>query len=115
MNSAPNSSGSKTGRISISDSPGIGFGQRLTHSTASSIDFTCHSQSQATSSLVSANGPSITVRPSPAKRTRLPRELGCSPSTSRKNIRGVESSRFAGRARRHRDVAIDQVRAGGRP
>src|SRR5690349_13416467 len=32
------------------------------------------------SSLVSPNGPSITVRLSPEKRTRAPFELGCSPS-----------------------------------
>jgi hypothetical protein len=45
VNSLPKSSASKTGRISISDSsPGIGSGQRLTHSTASSIDFTCQIQ-----------------------------------------------------------------------
>ena len=34
---SPKSSASKTWRISISDSPSIGFGQRLTHSMASSM------------------------------------------------------------------------------
>ncbi len=52
---------SKRGRISISDSPGIGFGQRLTHSMASSIDFTRQIQKPATSSFVSAKGPSVTA------------------------------------------------------
>ncbi len=80
MNSAPKSSASRSCRISIPDSTGIGFGQRFTHSTASSIDFTCHSQKPATSSLVSANGPSITVRFLPANRTRLPFDVGCNPS-----------------------------------
>src|SRR5206468_11797836 len=38
------------------------------------------SQKPATSSFVSANGPSITVRSSPSNLTRAPFELGCSPS-----------------------------------
>ena len=80
MSSSPKSSASKTWRISISDSPSIGLGQRLTHSIASSIDFTCHSQKPATSSFVSANGPSITVRSLPENWTRAPFELGCRPS-----------------------------------
>src|SRR5262245_16665220 len=80
VNSAPKSSASNTWRISTSLSVCIGLGQRLTHSTASSIDRTCHSQKPAISSLVSANGPSITVRLAPEKRTRLPFELGWSPS-----------------------------------
>src|SRR6185503_9527701 len=90
VNSAPKSSASKIGRISISDSwpnfarssgvPVFGFGQRFTHSIASSIDFTFHSQKPAISSLVSANGPSMTVVFPPAKRTRAPFELGCRPS-----------------------------------
>ena len=58
----------------------MGFGQRLTHSIASSFDFTCHSQKPAISSFVSANGPSITVRFVPENLTRAPFELGCSPS-----------------------------------
>jgi hypothetical protein len=37
-------------------------GQRVSHSMASSFDFTCHSQKPAISSFVSAKGPSITVR-----------------------------------------------------
>jgi membrane-bound lytic murein transglycosylase B len=81
VNSAPKSSASKTGRISISDSsPGMGSGQRRTHSTASSIDLTCHIQKPATSSLVSANGPSMVVFLPPENRTRLPSLLGWSPS-----------------------------------
>ena len=45
VSSAPKSSASNTGRISTSPS-GVpsGFGMRLTHSIASSIDLTCHSQ-----------------------------------------------------------------------
>ena len=69
-----------TCRISISESPGIGFEQRLTRSIASSFEFTCHSQNPAMNSFVSANGPSITVRFFPEKRTRAPFELGCKPS-----------------------------------
>src|SRR6185437_3269428 len=40
------------------------------------------SQNPATSSLVSANGPSITVRFAPENFTRAPLELGCSPSAA---------------------------------
>ena len=72
VNSAPKSSASKTGRISISVLAVERVGQRFTHSTASSIDFTFHSQKPAMSSLVSANGPSMTVRLPPENRTRLP-------------------------------------------
>src|SRR2546422_2663182 len=43
---------------------------------ASSIERTCHSQYPATSSLASANGPSITVRLLPSNRTRFPSGLG---------------------------------------
>src|SRR5260370_36789126 len=80
VSSEPKSSASNTWRISISASPSWGHGQRLTHSIASSIDLTCHSQKPAISSLVSAKGPSITVRFFPEKRTRLPFELAWSPS-----------------------------------
>src|SRR5207247_8496175 len=52
------------------------YGARLSHSRASSIERTCHSQYPATSSLLSANGPSMTVRFFPSNRTRLPSELG---------------------------------------
>ena len=38
------SAASYSGRISISESSSIGFGQRFSHATASSIDFTSHSQ-----------------------------------------------------------------------
>src|SRR5688572_19473389 len=76
VRAAPKSSASNTWRSSISESVSIGLGQRLTHSIASSLDFTCHSQKPATSSLVSRKGPSITVRVFPEKRTRTPLELG---------------------------------------
>src|SRR6266571_4276466 len=79
VSSEPKSSASKTWRISISASPSWGLGQRLTHSTASSMDLTCHSQKPAISSLVSLKGPSITVRSAPENRTRLPFELGLEP------------------------------------
>ena len=42
--SGSKSSGSHKGRISRSLGPGIGFGHRLAHSTASSIDRTCQTQ-----------------------------------------------------------------------
>ena len=71
---------SKTGRISSSHSSLWGFGQRLTHSIASSIERTCQSQKPARSSFVSAKGPSMTVRRGPEKRTRLPSELALRPS-----------------------------------
>src|SRR5882762_7412083 len=82
VSSEPKSSASNTWRISISASPSWGLGQRLTHSIASSIDLTCHSQKPAISSLVSVKGPSITVRFPPEKRTRLPFELAWSPSAA---------------------------------
>src|SRR3546814_12773302 len=44
VHSSPKSSFSNTWRISTSHSPSSGFGQRLTHSMASSFDLTCHSQ-----------------------------------------------------------------------
>src|SRR6478735_1316354 len=64
-------------------SPGIGFGQRCAHSSASSIERTSHIQKPATSSLVSANGPSVTVRCLPEKCTpapasRMPALASCS-------------------------------------
>ena len=52
-----------------------------THSMASSIDLTWMSQKPAISSLVSAKGPSMTVRSFPENRTRAPFELGWSPSS----------------------------------
>src|SRR5215510_8275249 len=60
----------------------MGLGQRLTQSIASCSDLHFQSQNPATSSLVSANGPSITVRLSPENLTRAPLELGCSPLPS---------------------------------
>ena len=44
VNASPKSSAVTKGRISISDSPGIGFGQRLTHAMASAIDGTSQTQ-----------------------------------------------------------------------
>src|SRR5215475_14814911 len=58
----------------------MGLGQRFTHVTASSIDFTFQSQYPAVSSFVSANGPSVTVRLFPENLTRLPYLLGFNPS-----------------------------------
>ena len=56
-------------------------GERLIHSTASSRLATCQIQKPATSSLASANGPSITVAaPSRSKATRVPTLLGANPS-----------------------------------
>src|SRR6185369_2718365 len=78
VSSAPKSSASNTWRISISAPPSKGL--RLSHSTASSIDLTCHSQKPAISSLLSVNGPSMMVCFPPENRTRLPFEVGCSPS-----------------------------------
>src|ERR1700730_17082888 len=57
-------------------------GARLSHSTASSMDLTCQSQKPAMSSLVSAKGPSVTVRCCPENLTRLPFELACKPFAS---------------------------------
>src|SRR5439155_6817842 len=54
------SSVSNTWRSSISVPPSNGA--RLSHSIASSFDFTCQSQKPAISSFVSLNGPSVTVR-----------------------------------------------------
>src|ERR1700722_16701879 len=90
--SRPKSATSKTWRISISYSPSWQSGQRLTHSTASSIDLSCQIQYPAISSLVSVNGPSITVRLSPAKRTRLPFELGWRPSAASRTPAFTNSS-----------------------
>src|SRR6185369_6957818 len=80
VSSAPKSSASKTWRISISDSPGCGFGQRFTHSIASSSDFTWNIQKPATSCCVSAKGPFTTVRSLPENFTRAPFADGCRPS-----------------------------------
>ena len=44
VNCSPKSSASNTGRISTTPCSPVGFGIRFTHSIASSIDFTCHSQ-----------------------------------------------------------------------
>src|SRR5438045_4135327 len=68
---APKSSASNTRRISISSLP-FWNGERRIHSMASSMDFTCHSQKPAISSLVSVNGPSVTVLLPPPNLTRTP-------------------------------------------
>src|SRR5260370_20250227 len=70
----------------------MGFGQRLTHSIASCNDAHFHNQKPATSSFVSANGPSITVRFSPANLTRAPFELACSPSAASSTPALIRSS-----------------------
>src|SRR5436309_2598433 len=80
VNSGPKSAASNTRRISTSVSSLWGLGQRFSHSMASSIDLTCHSQKPAINSFVSVNGPSITVRFAPENRTRTPFELAWSPS-----------------------------------
>src|SRR5207245_702587 len=74
VSSAPKSSASNTWRISTSAPPPKGL--RLSHSIASSIDLTCHNQKPAISSLLSVNGPSVTVGLVPENLTRLPFELG---------------------------------------
>src|SRR5262245_46295092 len=72
-NFAAKSSASNTCRISISaSSPGMGLGQRLTQSIASFSDLHCQIQKPATSPLVSAKGPSITVCLFPENLTRAP-------------------------------------------
>ena len=76
---AASSSGSMNGRISTSESSIIGFGHFFTQSIASCSEETFQIQNPATSSVVSANGPSVTVRFEPENRTRAPRELGASP------------------------------------
>ena len=55
-------------------------GAALDPATASSMDAALISQNPATNSFVSGNGPSITVRWAPEKRTRLPFALECRPS-----------------------------------
>src|SRR5665213_2094747 len=64
--------------ISVSAPRPWGFGTRLAHSMATSIDFTSRIQYPPTSSLVSTNGPSITVLFSPENLMRAPFELGSS-------------------------------------
>src|SRR5262245_28613915 len=70
----------------------MGLGQRFTQSVASCSDLHFQIQKPATSSLVSANGPSITVRLSPANLTRAPFELDCSPSAARRTPALASSS-----------------------
>src|SRR6266542_3798152 len=53
---------------------------RFAHSSASCFDFTCQIQNPATSSLVSAKGPSRTVRLLPEYVMRAPFELAWRPS-----------------------------------
>ncbi len=78
----------------MTESSSMGLGQRLTHSMASSREPTCHSQKPATSSLVSAKGPSTTVRLSPENTTRAPFELGCRPSPARSTPAFMSSSLY---------------------
>src|SRR5262249_50865526 len=59
-----------------------GLGARFAHSIASFLDATFISQYPAISSLVSANGPSTTIRLSPENRTRAPCELAFRPVRS---------------------------------
>src|SRR5262245_23039485 len=70
VSAAPKSAASNTWRISISDSPSSGLGQRLTHSIASSFEAAWNIQKPAISSFVSAKGPSVTVRFAPRNLTR---------------------------------------------
>src|SRR5215831_16114356 len=89
------SEASKTWRISISYSPpGTGSGQRLTHSIASSFEFTWNIQNPAISSLSSGNGPSMTVRLPAENLTRVPFELGCRPSPASNTPAFVSSSLY---------------------
>src|SRR5919201_3681463 len=83
VNCGPKSSASYTRRISTTPSSPVGLGIRFAHSIASSQDLTCQSQKPAINSLVSANGPSTTVRLLPENLTRAPFEVGCSPSAAR--------------------------------
>jgi hypothetical protein len=65
VNPSPKSSTSINLRISTSALPfGEQFGARLTQSIASASDFTLMIEKPATSSFVSVNGPSMTVRSS---------------------------------------------------
>src|SRR5262249_53303487 len=68
--------------LDSASSPGMGLGQRLTQSIVSFSDLHCQIQKPATSSLVSAKGPSITVRLFAENLTRAPFELACSPSAA---------------------------------
>src|SRR5438270_6526680 len=94
VNSGPKSSASYIWRISISAFPRRGLGHRLTHSIASSLDFTRNIQKPAINSLVSVNGPSITVRLVPENSTRAPLELGCSPSPASSTPAFISSSLY---------------------
>src|SRR3954469_22811004 len=73
---------SKNGRISISLRPDMGLGQRFAQATASSMSLTSQIEKPAISSLVSANGPSMTVRPEPSKAMRLAWALGLRPAAA---------------------------------
>jgi len=72
----------------------VGLGQRLTHSIASSFDFTCHSQKPAINSFASVKGPSVTFRFPPENLTRAPFELGWSPSAARSTPAFTSSSLY---------------------
>src|SRR3982074_2079211 len=78
VSASPKSSVSKTCRISISAPPSNGA--RFIHSIASSRDFTWISQKPAMRSLVTANGPWLTLSCFPEYFIRAPFDVGCRPS-----------------------------------
>src|SRR5258705_863615 len=95
VNPSPKSSISISLRISTSPLPsGETFGARFTHSIASSSDLTLMIMKPATSSLVSVNGPSMTVRLSPLNFTRAPFEVGPSPSAASRTPAFAASSLY---------------------
>ena len=65
----------------MSESVSIGLGHFFTQSIACCIDSTSQIQNPATNSLVSVNGPSVTARSLPEKRTRAPCEVGFKPAS----------------------------------
>ena len=73
--SASKTAGSRRSRRSY----GYGFGQRRIHSITSAFDRHCRIQKPAISSLVSANGPSTTVRSLPLKRDASALRAGLQP------------------------------------
>src|SRR5262245_4764584 len=75
------SDASNKGRISHSPRPKT-LRKRVVHSIASAIVLTSNNAYEATSSFDSVKGPSVTVTFPPSSRTRLPFELGCSPSVA---------------------------------
>src|SRR5262245_38412839 len=84
VNPSPKSSTSISLRISTTALPFEMYGARFTHSIASASDCTLMIEKPATSSFVSVNGPSMTVRSSPLNSTRAPFDVGLSPSAARR-------------------------------